>query len=156
LVFRRLGLAGGAPAPKLDAEYRGYMQHYVATAAAILVLVAASTVYVREAVPVVARPAILEGERVLILGHRGAAGRPHEHPLPAVAAGPRRGADLLGLDVRRTRDGVLALMHGEAVDRTTDGRGRVADMTVAESKALDAGYHFAPDGGRTYPWRGQG
>src|SRR5690606_26229981 len=36
------------------------------------------------------------------------------------------------------------------------GRGRVADMTLAEIKALDAGYHFTPDGGRTYPWRGQG
>jgi len=156
LVFRRLGLAGGAPAPKLDAEYRGYMQHYVATAAAILVLVAASTVYVHEAVPVVARPAILESERVLIIGHRGAAGLAPENTLPAFAAGLQHGADLLELDVRRTRDGVLVLMHDETVDRTTNGRGRVADMTLAEIKALDAGYHFTPDGGRTYPWRGQG
>jgi len=156
LVFRRLGLAGGEPAPKLDAVTRGYVQHYVATAAAVLALVVASTVYVHQAVPVVARPAILDSDRVLVIGHRGAAGLAPENTLPAFEAGLEHRADLLELDVRRTRDGALVLMHDETVDRTTNGRGRVADLTLDEIKALDAGYRFTADGGRTYPWRGQG
>src|SRR5690606_26610800 len=67
-LFRRLGLAGDAPAPELDATTRGYVRHYLATALVVLVLVAASTVYVSVAVPVVARPAVFEHDRVLVIG----------------------------------------------------------------------------------------
>jgi len=156
LVFRRLGLAGGVPAPTVNAVWRGYMQHYVATAAVLLVLVAASTVYVHQAVPVVARPAILQKDGVQVIGHRGAAGLAPENTLPAFAAGLEVGVDMMELDVWRTRDGEVVVMHDENVERTTDGRGRITEMTLAEVKTLDAGYRFTPDGGRTYPWRGQG
>ncbi len=46
---------------------------------------------------------------------------------------------MIEFDVRLTRDGVLALMHDAKVDRTTNGEGRFADMTLAELRRLDAG-----------------
>lgn len=49
------------------------------------------------------------------------------------------------MDLRRTRDGVLVMMHDETVDRTTDGTGALADMTFAELRRLDAGSWFRPD-----------
>ncbi|HEY8378712.1 MAG TPA: glycerophosphodiester phosphodiesterase, partial [Nannocystis sp.] len=51
---------------------------------------------------------------------------------------------------------VLVAIHDDTVDRTTNGSGAVRDLTLAELKALDAGYHFTPDGGQTYPYRGMG
>ncbi len=46
------------------------------------------------------------------------------------------------LDVQMTRDGVAVVIHDETVDRTTDGKGAVADLTLAELKRLDAGARF--------------
>jgi len=56
------------------------------------------------------------------------------------------GADWIELDVHLTRDGALAVIHDETVDRTTDGHGLVKDHTLAELKKLDAGAWF----GREY------
>src|SRR5690606_23466138 len=135
---------------------RGYMRHYVATALAVLVFVAASSVYVRRAVPVVARPAVLPAADVLIIGHRGAAGLAPENTIPAFEAALRHGAHMLELDVWPTGDGAVVVLHDETVDRTTDGAGRVTEMTLAQVQSLDAGYRFTADGGVTYPWRGRG
>ena len=55
------------------------------------------------------------------------------------------GADWIELDVHLTRDGALAVIHDEKVDRTTDGRGFVRDHTLAELKQLDAGSWFGPE-----------
>lgn len=59
-------------------------------------------------------------------------------------------------DARLTADGAVVLLHDETVDRTTDGVGAVAEMTLAEVRRLDAGHRFTPDGGASYPYRGQG
>lgn len=155
-LFRAFGLAGDPPIVRLDPRFRGYMRHYVATALVVLLFVAGSTVYVRRAVPVVARPAVLPSEGLAIIGHRGAAGLAPENTIPAFAAGLDHGVHVLELDVWPTKDGHIVVLHDETVDRTTDGSGRVTDMTLAEVQALDAGYRFSPDGGRTFPWRGQG
>lgn len=64
------------------------------------------------------------------------------------------GYRFLESDLHRTSDGVLVLLHDDAVDRTTDGTGPVAGKTWAEIGELDAGYRFAPHHG--YPRRGQG
>ncbi len=65
------------------------------------------------------------------------------------------GADILELDVRLTRDRRLVVFHDAAVDRTTDGRGRVAGMRWAELRELDAGWRFVdPAGDRSF--RGKG
>ena len=66
------------------------------------------------------------------------------------------GVDMLEMDLHVTSDGGLVLMHDETVDRTTDGSAILEDMTLAEVKALDAGYRWTPDDGQTFPYRGQG
>ncbi len=48
------------------------------------------------------------------------------------------------LDVRRTRDGQLVCLHDETVNRTTDGTGKVADLSLRELRQLDAGKKFDP------------
>ena len=47
--------------------------------------------------------------------------------------------DMLEMDVHRTLDGHLVVIHDEKVDRTTNGTGFVKDMSLAEIKSLDAG-----------------
>ena len=93
----------------------------------------------------------------LLIAHRGGAGLAPENTLPAfIAAAAKWQADMVELDVRATRDGYCVVIHDATVDRTTNGTGEVAAFTLAELKALDAGYRFTPDGGSTFPFRGQG
>ncbi len=66
------------------------------------------------------------------------------------------GVDVLDVDLHLSRDGQVVLIHDDTVDRTTNGSGRVRDMTLAELQALDAGYRWTTDDGATYPFRGQG
>jgi glycerophosphoryl diester phosphodiesterase len=67
------------------------------------------------------------------------------------------GARYLETDARMTRDHHVVLLHDRTVDRTTDGRGPVDQMTLEEVKSLDAGYRFQPlGGGSDFPFRGKG
>jgi glycerophosphoryl diester phosphodiesterase len=59
-----------------------------------------------------------------------------ENSLAALERCVALGVDLVEIDVRRTRDGVLVVMHDAKVDRTTDGEGRVSDLTLAQIQAL--------------------
>jgi len=95
------------------------------------------------------------GGGIRLIGHRGARGVAPENTLPALEHGIGVGADAIELDVHRTRDGVIVVIHDPTLERTTDGEGSVADHTLAELKELDAGFHFTPDDGRTYPFRGR-
>lgn len=79
------------------------------------------------------------GGRPAVIGHRGAAGEAPENTLAAFDLAMRLGADALELDVRRTRDGVLIVIHDPTLDRTTDGSGAVADLTAADVTAAVAG-----------------
>lgn len=93
----------------------------------------------------------------LLIAHRGGSALAPENTLAAF----RRAihwwrADVLEVDVQPTRDGDCVVIHDPTVDRTTDGRGRVADFTVAQLRGLDAGYRFSPDGGETFPFSGRG
>jgi len=56
-----------------------------------------------------------------------------------------QGADWIELDVHLTRDGALAVMHDELVDRTTDGHGLLRSLSVAELRRLDAGSWFGAE-----------
>jgi len=76
--------------------------------------------------------------RPLIIGHRGWSARLPENTLGAIDAALDAGADGVECDVRRCEDGHIVLMHDETVDRTTDGTGRVADLTLTELRALNA------------------
>ena len=73
--------------------------------------------------------------------------------MAAFDCGLAAGADGLEFDVHLSKDGEPVIIHDPTVDRTTDGTGAVAGLTVAELAALDAGYRFDPDGG--FPWRGR-
>ena len=90
------------------------------------------------------------------IAHRGGGELAPENTLVAYRNSLAEGADTLEGDVHMTSDGVVVVSHDETVDRCTAGTGAIADMTLAQVKALDAGYRFTPDGGATYPWRGKG
>ncbi len=76
---------------------------------------------------------------VKIMGHRGAAAYEPENTLLSVRRALEMGVAAVEIDVQLTRDGRLAVIHDETVDRTTNGRGMVHDFTLAELKRLDAG-----------------
>ena len=73
---------------------------------------------------------------VILLAHRGASTLATENTLAAYAAAMDYGADGCEIDVRRCRDGVLALFHDDMLDRLTDGFGKVEDLTYPELLAL--------------------
>jgi glycerophosphoryl diester phosphodiesterase len=80
--------------------------------------------------------------RVWVVGHRGAMGHCPENTMASFQRALELGADWIELDVHLTRDGALAVIHDESVDRTTDGHGLVKDHTLAELQRLDAGSWF--------------
>jgi glycerophosphoryl diester phosphodiesterase len=93
----------------------------------------------------------------LLIAHRGGSALMPENTLAAfLEAAQRWRADMIELDVRASADGHCVVIHDATVDRTTNGTGAVADKTLEELQSLDAGYHFTPDGGKTFPLRGQG
>ncbi len=63
-------------------------------------------------------------------------------------------ADILEMDVHLTKDSHLVVIHDSTVDRTTNGKGKVEELTYEEIRSLDAGYTFTKDG--EYPFRGKG
>lgn len=89
------------------------------------------------------------------LAHRGASDLAPENTIEAFGAAVESGAGGLELDVHLTRDGHVVVIHDPTVDRTTGGTGAVAQMTLDEIRALDAGHEFSPDDGGTLPYRGR-
>ncbi|MFE1825251.1 glycerophosphodiester phosphodiesterase [Streptomyces yangpuensis] len=75
----------------------------------------------------------------LTIGHRGVMGVEPENTLRSYLRAERSGMDGIALDLRLSKDGVLVAVHDPEVDRTTDGSGAVADLTLAELRGLDAG-----------------
>ncbi len=74
-----------------------------------------------------------------LCAHRGAMQTHPENTIPAFQEAIRLGAHMIEFDVQLTRDGALVLMHDATVDRTTDGKGKVADLTLDDLRQLDAG-----------------
>lgn len=74
-----------------------------------------------------------------IIAHRGASGQAPENTLAAFQLALQQQADGIELDVMLTKDGQVVVIHDDTVDRTTDGSGRVKNLTLAELQALDAG-----------------
>ena len=91
-----------------------------------------------------------------VIGHRGNRAHAPENTLESLLQAVALGADALEFDLRLSRDGQLVMFHDATLERTTDGQGPLAQRTLAELKALDAGARFTPDGGRSFPWRGRG
>jgi glycerophosphoryl diester phosphodiesterase len=76
------------------------------------------------------------------MGHRGALSIAPENTLASFAAAREAQANGVEFDVQLSRDGALVIIHDETVDRTTDGHGAIADLTLAEIQRLDAGSRF--------------
>ena len=76
------------------------------------------------------------------IAHRGASGEFPENTLAAFAAAIEAGAQMCELDVQLSADGVAMVIHDDTVDRTTDGKGAVSSMSLAELRRLDAGCKF--------------
>ncbi|MET9914800.1 glycerophosphodiester phosphodiesterase family protein [Streptomyces sp. NPDC006476] len=75
----------------------------------------------------------------LTIGHRGVMGVEPENTLRSFVAAQQAGLDVIELDLHLSKDGALVVMHDSDVDRTTDGTGAIADKTLEELRALDAG-----------------
>lgn len=98
-------------------------------------------------VAVAARPGLAAApgpgpRRPLVIAHRGDSAHAPENTLAAFEKAVGTGVDYIELDVHLSRDDRVIVIHDETVDRTTDGHGRVADLTLAHLQALDAGSWF--------------
>ncbi|HDJ89407.1 MAG TPA: glycerophosphodiester phosphodiesterase [Thermoprotei archaeon] len=74
-----------------------------------------------------------------IVGHRGAAGIEPENTLRAIRKALEIGVKAVEIDVRVSKDGFPIVMHDESVDRTTNGSGKISELTLEELRELDAG-----------------
>ena len=72
-----------------------------------------------------------------VWAHRGASAYAPENTIPAFQMAMEMGADGLELDVHESSDGKLMVIHDERIDRTSNGTGRVVDMTCQQLKKLD-------------------
>lgn len=85
--------------------------------------------------------------RVLNMAHQGGENEAPSNTLFAFKTALQKGSDDLELDVHATSDRHLVVLHDATVDRTTNGAGRVDEMTLAQIKALDAAHWFVPECG---------
>lgn len=91
----------------------------------------------------------------LVIAHRGGRRIAPENTLEAFQKSVDLGVDVFELDIHTAKDGELIVIHDKSVDRTTNGKGKVAEMTLAEIQKLDAGHHWTDDEGKTFPYRGK-
>jgi glycerophosphoryl diester phosphodiesterase len=78
----------------------------------------------------------------IIFAHRGASAHAPENTLAAFVLALKHGAEAVEMDVKLTADGEVVIIHDQSVDRTTDGTGKVAELTLSAIKKLDAGAYF--------------
>ena len=84
-------------------------------------------------------------QAVLVIAHRGASGHAPENTLAAFRRALSLGATFIETDLQLTRDTRFVAIHDETVDRTTNGNGRVHDLTLNELRRLDAGSWFGSE-----------
>lgn len=84
----------------------------------------------------------------LLFGHRGSRGLSPENTIPSFRLGISYGMDGIELDIHLSKDGKLIVMHDDTVDRTTDGHGKISDLTYEQISRLDAGIKLGAQ------WRG--
>ena len=92
----------------------------------------------------------------MLVAHRGGSKLAPENTVAAFRLATETWwADMLEMDARLTRDGHVVVIHDPTVDRTTNGMGLVADLTLSEIQAMDAGYRFQDESGG-HSFRGKG
>lgn len=102
-----------------------------------LVLIVASSVLAQEKIDRILKE-LREpsGKVVLVVSHRGDWRNFPENTIEAINGAVEIGADIVEIDVQKTKDGHFVLMHDATVDRMTNGKGKVADLTLEEIKKL--------------------
>ena len=80
-----------------------------------------------------------------VLAHRGYSGKAPENTMAAFELALAAGADGLELDVHITKDGEVVVIHDHTLERTTNGRGRVEELTYSELAQFDAGSWFGEE-----------
>jgi glycerophosphoryl diester phosphodiesterase len=89
---------------------------------------------------------------VMVIAHRGFSGDAPENTLAAFKKAIEVGSDMMEMDVHFSKDGQVVVIHDDHLERTTNGRGKVADHTLQELKKLDAGSWFgSPFSGEQIP-----
>jgi glycerophosphoryl diester phosphodiesterase len=92
----------------------------------------------------------------IAIAHRGGAEEAPQNTLAAFGAAVALGYRYVETDAHVTRDGVVVAFHDPRLDDLTDRTGAIAALSIAEVEAADAGYHFSPDNGHSFPFRGRG
>ncbi len=115
-----------------------------------LVLLGVITAFFFQTDPPPPRPVSVDN-----IAHGGAQGYAPANTLEAFRLALAQGATVLEMDLQLTKDGQVVVIHNETVDETTNGSGKVRDLTLEEIKALDAGWAYQ-DGNGSYPYRGRG
>ena len=82
---------------------------------------------------------------MLVIGHRGASGHAPENTMAAFRKAVALGAAFIETDLQLSRDAHFVAIHDDTVNRTTNGRGSVHDLTLAELRQLDAGSWFGSE-----------
>lgn len=98
----------------------------------VLLLLFPISVYSQSAIS----PLPISKNRFIVISHRGNHVHVPENTVAAVTEAIRAGADYVEIDLRTTKDGFLVLSHDATVDRTTNGKGNVKDLTLAEIRQL--------------------
>lgn len=91
--------------------------------------------------PVAAQDDEMES-RTRVIAHQGGEGLRPSNTMAAFEYAVELGVDMLELDIHSTADGVLVVIHDDTIDRTTNGTGRVNDLTLSEIQRFDAGYNW--------------
>jgi glycerophosphoryl diester phosphodiesterase len=84
-------------------------------------------------------------KKPIIFAHRGASAYAPENTMAAFKKALELGSGGIELDVHMTKDGQIVVIHDETIDRTSDGRGKVRDMTLPELLQYDFGSWFSDD-----------
>jgi glycerophosphoryl diester phosphodiesterase len=98
-------------------------------------------------------PPPLIGPATAVIAHRGGTGP--DSTLACIKESLDRGYLFIELDVRLTKDGRAVVLHDPTVDRTTDGKGNVSDLTFEQLRALDAGAKHTDKGDSKKSYAGQ-
>lgn len=123
-----------------------------------LLLIAIALLVLSQTSQSAVQPKVLSalGDQPLVIAHRGGKGLWPENSLFAFERAAALGVDMLELDLHLSADGELVVIHDGTLERTTNGQGPVAALSLEHLQALDAGYRWTADGGQSYPYRNQG
>lgn len=84
-------------------------------------------------------------QRPVIVAHRGVPSLAPENTMASYRKAYELGADIIETDIQLTKDGEIVIMHDTTVDRTTNGKGAVKNLTLEQIRQLDAGSKFSPE-----------